>query len=142
MPCPERGKDIKCQTQEFDQFFFGLFLFFVLKQQFVKKILFNSSLNDERLDQSKLKAVVDDKIKVIQKMIFDLRRAENVGKGENAGYQHIILFSQCSQKLSFSSSLKIMIVWKRVKPGSNIFHIFSATLSRISVSFESKNHRV
>ena len=33
--------------------------------------------------------------------LFD--RVENtVGKGENAGYQHLLLFLQCFQKASFS----------------------------------------
>ena len=42
--------------------------------------------------------------------VFD--RVENiVGKGENAGYQHFLLFPQCYQKLSFSGSLRIVIVW-------------------------------
>ena len=30
-----------------------------------------------------------------------------MGKGENAGYQHFLLFPQCFQKASFSESLKI-----------------------------------
>ena len=37
------------------------------------------------------------------KMKFYLGREENiVEKGENAGYQHFLLFPQCFQKLSFS----------------------------------------
>ena len=45
--------------------------------------------------------------------VFDT--AENiVGKGGNAGYQHFLLFPQCFQKASFSESLKVGIVWKRV----------------------------
>ena len=36
-----------------------------------------------------------------------------VGKGENAGYQHFLLFPQCFQKASFSGSLKDGIVRKR-----------------------------
>ena len=39
-------------------------------------------------------------------------RVENiVGKGENAGNQHFLLFPQRSQKLPFSGSLKVRIVW-------------------------------
>ena len=46
--------------------------------------------------------------------VFD--RTENiVGKGENAGYQHFRLFPQCFQKASFSGSVKVGIMWKRVK---------------------------
>ena len=47
-----------------------------------------------------------------QKLIFVLERVENiVGKGENAGNQHFLLFPQCFQKPSFSGSLKVGIVW-------------------------------
>ena len=49
---------------------------------------------------------------VAQKMISVFDRAENiVGKGENAGYQHFLLFPQCFQEFSISGSLKLMIVW-------------------------------
>ena len=51
---------------------------------------------DEILDQSKLKAFADDKIKLAKIKIFVLNSAENiVGKGENAGYQHFLVFPQC-----------------------------------------------
>ena len=33
-----------------------------------------------------------------------------VGKGENAGYQHSLLFPQCFQKASLQESLKVGIV--------------------------------
>ena len=40
---------------------------------------------------------------VNQKSKFALGRVENiVEKGENAGYQHFLLFPQCFQKASFS----------------------------------------
>ena len=43
-------------------------------------------------------------------VLFD--RVENfVGKGENAGYQHFLLFPQCFYKASFSRSLKVGTVW-------------------------------
>ena len=39
-------------------------------------------------------------------------RVENiVGKGENAGYQHFLLFQQCFQKALSSALLKVGIVW-------------------------------
>ena len=39
-------------------------------------------------------------------------RVENiVGKEENAGNQHFLLFPQCFQKFSMSGSLKVGIVW-------------------------------
>ena len=68
--------------------------------------------NDKILDLSKLKAFADDKINVTEKLKFVLGRVENfVGKGENAGYQHFLLFLQCFQKVSFTGSLKVGIVW-------------------------------
>ena len=46
---------------------------------------------------------------------FVLGRVENiVGKRENAGYQHFLLFPQCFQKLSSPEVLKVRIVWYRV----------------------------
>ena len=48
-------------------------------------------------------------------MNFVLDRVENiVGKEENAGYQHFLLFPQCFQKPFFSGSVKVGIVWERV----------------------------
>ena len=44
----------------------------------------------------KLKAHADNKNNVVQMMIPVSDRLENiVGKGENAGYQHFLLFPQC-----------------------------------------------
>ena len=34
-----------------------------------------------------------------------------VGKEENAGYQHFLLFSQCFPKASLSALLKVGVVW-------------------------------
>ena len=69
--------------------------------------LFNSLPNDKILNQSKLKVVADNKIIVTQRLKFVFGRIENmVGKGENAGYQHFLLFPQCFQKLSFQRCLK------------------------------------
>ena len=62
---------------------------------------------DTILDQSKLKAFADDKLKVIQKAKFVLDKIENiVGKEENAGYLHFLHFPQCLQKTLTSRSLK------------------------------------
>ena len=73
--------------------------------------MINSSLNNKILDLPKLKAFADDKINVTQNLKFALGRVENiVGKGENAGYQHFLLFPQCFQKATFSRSLKVGIV--------------------------------
>ena len=44
----------------------------------------------------------DDKTNVTQKLKFALRGLENiVGKEENAGYQHFLLFPQLFQKATF-----------------------------------------
>ena len=67
------------------------------------------------LDSSSLKAFADEKIELTEKkkkMKFVLEMVENiVGKGENACYQHFLLFKQNFQKASFSRSLKVGIVW-------------------------------
>ena len=54
--------------------------------------------NNKTFNWSKLKAFADDKINMGEKQNFFSGRVENiVGKGENAGYQHFPLFSQCFQ---------------------------------------------
>ena len=47
--------------------------------------------------------------------LFD-RVENNVGKGENEGYQHFLLFPQCFQKVSFPEASKGVIVWEWVNP--------------------------
>ena len=71
----------------------------------------NSSPNDKFLDQSKFKAFANDKINVTKKLKFVYGRVEyTVGKGENDGYQHFLLYPQCFQKASFPGLLKVCIV--------------------------------
>ena len=68
----------------------------------------NAFPNDKFLDWSNLKAFADDKMKVAEKLKFVLGGGENiVGKVENAGYQHFLLFPQCFQNASFLGSLKV-----------------------------------
>ena len=58
--------------------------------------------NNKSLDVAKLKASADDKYNVVKMMISPFLRLENVvGKGENAGFQHFLLFPQCFPKPSF-----------------------------------------
>ena len=38
-----------------------------------------------------------------------------VGKGENAGYLHFLIFQQCFGKASFPDTSKSVIVWKWIK---------------------------
>ena len=52
---------------------------------------------------TELKAFGDDQLNV--------DRAENTVKGENAGFQHFLLFPQCFPKPSSLGSLKVGIVW-------------------------------
>ena len=50
-----------------------------------------------------MKDFADDKLNSTPKLNFVLRRVENIlRKGENAGYQHFLLYPQCFQKLCFS----------------------------------------
>ena len=60
--------------------------------------VFNSLPKDKILDWSKLKAFADKKINVAKKLKIVLGRVENiVGKGENAGNQHFLIFPQYFQ---------------------------------------------
>ena len=59
----------------------------------------NSLPNDKILDWSKFKVFTDNKINVTEKQKFFLGWLENiVGKFEDAGYQHFLIFPQCFQK--------------------------------------------
>ena len=62
-------------------------------------------------DQSNLKAFADNISNLVQMMICVTDRVEKiVGKAENAGYQHFLLFPQCFQNTSNPGSLKVGIV--------------------------------
>ena len=64
----------------------------------------NSLPNDKIFDWSKLEEFADDKINVNENFEFGLGRVENiVGKRENAGYQHLLLFTQCFSKALYCS---------------------------------------
>ena len=67
--------------------------------------------DDKVLGLPKLKAFADDKLNVTQNIKFVFHRIENiVGKEENAGYQHFLLFPQCFQKVFSSSASKVVNV--------------------------------
>ena len=75
----------------------------------------NFSPDNKILDQSKLNAFADNNLKVIQMAEYVLDKIENiVGKEENAGYQHFLLFQQCFQKAISLGLLEVGIVWKGV----------------------------
>ena len=58
----------------------------------------------QNLGRKTLKAFADDKLNVAKMKIFLVDRVENTeGKGENAGYQHFLLFQQCFPKPSSRS---------------------------------------
>ena len=83
-----------------------------MKENCLVKAKINSLPNDKILDWSKLKAFAVDKSNLTEKLKFVLGKVENiVGKGENAGHQHFLLFPQCVQKTSFTGLLKVGIVW-------------------------------
>ena len=68
---------------------------------------FNSSPNNKFLDWSNLKELADDNINMIINLKFVLGRVENtVGKGENAGYQHFLLFPTMFSKGFYLRVLK------------------------------------
>ena len=72
--------------------------------------------NNKILILTKLKEFADNKFNAVKMMICVLDRIEKiVGRGENAGNQHFLHFQQCVQKLFLSVSLKLEIVWQRVK---------------------------
>ena len=74
--------------------------------------LINSLPNEMILDQSKLKAIADDKVSVTENLKFGLVRVENiVGKGETAGYSIFSFSHHVFNRLFFSWSLKVRIVW-------------------------------
>ena len=66
----------------------------------------------KNLDETKLKAFADNKLNVAKMTIALFDRIENtVEKGENAGYQHFLLFLQFFPKSSSFRSLIVGIVW-------------------------------
>ena len=74
----------------------------------------NPSPDYKILGLPKLKAFADDKLNVTQNVKVVFHRIEHflnvVGKEENAGYQHFLLFPQCFQKAFPSSATKVVIV--------------------------------
>ena len=76
------------------------------------KFHLNSLPNDKIFDWSKLKAFADNKSNVAKPMISGFDREENiVGKGENVGNQHFLVFPQCFVKHSSLVVLKVWILW-------------------------------
>ena len=97
--------------------------------------------NDKILEWFKLKAFADDKrsmAKWWEKKVPKFESVENVlGKEENAGYQHFLLFPKCFQRPSTSRSYKRWIVWQRAGMINRTFRAngkTSITRSKISIT--------
>ena len=75
-------------------------------------VLLNCLPNNKFLTRPNSKHL-QTKIQLLLKMmIFVFNRVENMlGKGENADYQHFLLFPPCFQKVSVLGSLKVGSVW-------------------------------
>ena len=79
------------------------------------KISLNPLPNNKILDVTELKAFADAKFNVDRMLTSRLDRVENtVGKEENDGYQHFLLFPQCFAKPFSLGLLKVGIVWYRI----------------------------
>ena len=75
------------------------------KNNFRKYTTGNPLSQDKILNSSVMKAFVEVNLSMVQ-MMFVFERLKNIlGKGENASYQHFLLFPKCFQK-SFSKMLK------------------------------------
>ena len=61
-------------------------------------------------DQSELKAFAGEKMNEKSELVLGTVE-DIVGKRENAGYQHFLLFPQCFQKVCYTVSLKVVILW-------------------------------
>ena len=81
-----------------------IYYFTSLLQPFTKRQIF-------RLVQTESICRRQSKCNVKKKKFFWELVENIIGKGENAGYQHFLLFLQCFQKVSFTGSLKVGIVW-------------------------------
>ena len=71
--------------------------------------------NLSSLELLKLKSFADNKFNFIRMTISLSDTVKNtVGKEENAGYQHFLLFPLCFPNLSSLELLKVQTVWKRI----------------------------
>ena len=80
-------------------------------------------------------------------MISPIDMVENiVGKGENAGYQHFLLFPQiplCVQKPFYPGLLKVGIVYQKVISSNGSTHsIITIVFINLSISIEYNENAV
>ena len=73
-----------------------------LIQDQTKALHHNLILPKNFLDWTKF--ICKPQLNFAKTIISVLDWVENMGKGENAAYQHFLLFPQCFQKVSFSGS--------------------------------------
>ena len=70
-----------------------------------------------------MKAFADDKINVAEMKISLSDTVENnVGKGENAGYRHFLLFPQCYQKPSLLHLQNLGLYGKELRVAISCYH--------------------
>ena len=70
--------------------------------------------HNKTLDLSKLKGFAVNNLNEAQMVEIVMNRIENnEGKGENASYQHFLLFSQCPQKVTSLGLIKPSPFWQR-----------------------------
>ena len=87
----------------------------LLFPQCFQRLTFNSLPSGIILDVTNMRAFAQDKLNIGKMTISLYDGVENtVGKGQNAGYQHFLLFPQCFPKPSSLGLLKVGIVWERV----------------------------
>ena len=78
---------------------------------FQVSFMLNSLPNDKIFVRPKLKAVAVDKINAVEELKCVTGLVRNiVEKGENAGFQHFLLFPQRFQKTSFLGSLRVRTI--------------------------------
>ena len=71
--------------------------------------------HDKILNQTKLKAVADNKLNVTEMIISVFNIVEkHCGKRRNCLYKQFLLFPQCFQRVSFLDASKGVIVWEWV----------------------------
>ena len=71
--------------------------------------------------------------------VFD-RVENNVGKRENASYQHFLLFPQCFQKVSFPEASNGVIVWERVNSYLLANKDFSRSIDLFQLKSKHRNY--
>ena len=100
---------------------------------------FNPFPDDKNLTMCKLKAFAHDKTNVTFMIISAFDKVENIfGKGENAGYQHFLLFPQYFEKAFFPDASKGVIMWERVK--TQFQHLLNCRQKALKKQFRKRRY--